>query len=44
MAGAGVGTSGGSVSFNVSENNWLGEGIKLSAFVDLTEESIKRRN
>ncbi len=41
MAGAGVGTSGGSVSFNVSENNWLGEGIKLSAFVDLTEESIK---
>ena len=25
-AGAGVGTSGGTVAFNIKENNWLGQG------------------
>ena len=28
-AGAGVGTNGGSFAFNITENNWLGEGKKL---------------
>ena len=28
-AGAGTGTSGSSISFGVSENNYLGEGVKL---------------
>ena len=30
MAGAGVGTDGTSFQFAVSENNWLGRGIKLT--------------
>ena len=28
-AGAGIGTEGGSFAFNISENNWLGEGKKI---------------
>ena len=28
MAGAGVGTNGGTVAFGVSENNFLGRGIQ----------------
>lgn len=40
-AGAGIGTSGGSFSFNVTENNWLGKGIELSTFVDLSPESMQ---
>ena len=28
-AGAGIGTSGGTVGFNISENNWLGQGKQL---------------
>ena len=40
-AGAGFGTSGGSVGFGVSENNYLGKGIRLDANVTLREESIK---
>ena len=39
-AGAGVGTNGGSLSFQVSENNWLGRGIKLKSSLNLTEETI----
>ena len=38
-AGAGVGTSGGSFAFNISENNWLGEGISLSSYFDLSSSS-----
>ena len=34
MAGAGVGTSGGTISFGVSENNFLGRGVEFSS--DLT--------
>ena len=41
MAGAGVGTSGGTVSFGVKENNYLGKGIKLSSDLTLNEDSIK---
>ncbi len=40
-AGAGVGTSGSSISFGVKENNYLGNGIALSSNVTLTDESLK---
>src|SRR6056300_1016684 len=41
MAGAGVGTSGGTVAFGVSENNFLGRGIEFSSDVSLSAESLK---
>jgi outer membrane protein insertion porin family len=40
-AGAGVGTSGGSVSAGINENNYLGKGISLSTDLTLDQESIK---
>ncbi len=40
-AGAGIGTAGGSFSFKVSENNWLGKGLKVSTFIDAKKESLK---
>ena len=39
-AGAGIGTSGGTLAFNVKENNWLGEGKSLEFEVQLDEESL----
>ena len=39
-AGAGVGTNGGTIAFNVSENNWLGQGKKLNFEVEVDEESL----
>ena len=39
-AGAGTGTSGSSVSFGISENNYLGEGIKLGSNIALSDKSI----
>ena len=41
MAGAGVGTSGGTVGFGVSENNYLGRGIEFSSDVSVSAESVK---
>ena len=41
MAGAGVGTGGGTVSFGVSENNFLGRGIEFSSDVSLGADSLK---
>jgi outer membrane protein insertion porin family len=41
MAGAGVGTSGGTVAFGVSENNYLGRGIEFTADVAVSVESVK---
>ena len=41
MAGAGVGTSGGTVAFGVSENNYLGRGIEFSADATVSTESLK---
>ena len=35
-AGAGVGTNGGTFAFQVSENNWLGEGKRVSFSLKLT--------
>ncbi len=40
-AGAGVGTDGGTIGFNIKENNYLGKGLKLSVGLTLNEESIK---
>ena len=41
MAGAGVGTAGGTVAFGVSENNYLGRGIEFSADATISAESLK---
>ncbi len=40
FAGAGAGTSGSSLSFGISENNYLGEGIKLGSEFNITTKSI----
>ena len=40
-AGAGVGTSGGTIGFSVKENNYLGKGISLEGSGTLSEESLK---
>ena len=40
-AGAGVGSSGGTIGFGIQENNYLGKGIELSANISINEESIK---
>ena len=39
-AGAGIGTSGGTVQFGVKENNWMGEGKSLAFDVQIDEESL----
>jgi len=41
MAGAGVGTTGGTVAFGVSENNYLGRGIEFTSDVSVSAESLK---
>ena len=41
MAGAGFGTDGGSISFGVKENNYLGKGIRFDTDLTLNTESIK---
>ncbi len=40
-AGAGVGTNGGSFAFSISENNWLGKGLKVETFAEIDEETFK---
>ena len=40
FAGAGTGTGGHSLSFGISENNYLGEGIKLGLDVSITDTSL----
>ena len=39
-AGAGVGTDGTSFMVSVSENNWLGRGIKLQSSLNVSEEKL----
>ena len=39
-AGAGIGTSGGTVAFAIKENNWLGEGKSLGFDVQIDSESL----
>ena len=41
MAGAGVGTGGGTFAFGVSENNFLGRGIAFKSDVSVGKESVK---
>ena len=41
MAGAGVGTGGGTVAFGISENNFLGRGIEFSSDISISAESLK---
>ena len=41
LAGAGYGTSGGSLTFSIKENNFLGKGIKVNNSINVTEQSIK---
>jgi outer membrane protein insertion porin family len=41
MAGAGVGTSGGTVAFGVKENNFLGRGIDFGADLSINPETVK---
>ena len=40
-AGAGIGTNGATLGFKVSENNFLGKGIKFTNSLELSTESIK---
>ncbi|MBC8308827.1 MAG: outer membrane protein assembly factor BamA [Pelagibacterales bacterium] len=41
MAGAGVGTSGGTIAFGISENNFLGRGLEFSSDITVSEETLK---
>jgi len=40
LAGAGVGTEGTSFQFSISENNWLGRGIKLQSALNVTQHKV----
>ncbi len=40
-AGAGVGTSGGTITFGVRENNYLGKGLSVDSNLTLESDSIK---
>ena len=40
-AGAGIGTTGGSLSFAVSENNWLGKGINVGTSLEFSKETFR---
>ena len=40
-AGAGVGTSGGTILFGIRENNYLGKGLSVDANVNVNSESFK---
>ncbi len=39
-AGAGIGTSGGTLAFNIKENNWLGKGNSIGLALEIDEESL----
>ena len=41
MAGAGFGTSGGTLGFGISENNFLGRGIEFGTDLSISSETIK---
>ncbi len=40
-AGAGIGTNGGTFAFNITENNWLGNGVELSTNIEVDKETLK---
>jgi len=39
--GAGVGTDGGTIGFSVSENNFLGKGVRLSTSLRVSNDTVK---
>ena len=39
--GAGVGSEGGTIGFSVSENNFLGKGVKLNTSLRLTDDTVR---
>ncbi len=41
FAGAGYGTSGGSIAFGIKENNFMGRGIEFDTNLSLSEEQIR---
>ena len=41
LVGAGVGSEGGTAQFSVSENNFLGKGVKLSTGLRVSEERVR---
>jgi len=41
MAGAGIGTGGGTVAFGVKENNFLGRGIDFGTDLSISKEAVK---
>ena len=41
LLGAGVGSEGGTAQFSVSENNFLGKGVKLSTSLRVSEERLR---
>ncbi len=41
LVGAGVGSEGGTAQFSVSENNFLGKGVKLSTGLRISEERLR---
>ncbi len=43
MAGAGIGTSGGSLTFGVRENNYMGKGLSVDGNMTIKEDSINGR-
>ena len=43
FAGAGVGTNGGTVTFGVKENNYLGKGLSVDSVLTVNPETIKGR-
>lgn len=40
-AGAGLGSSGGTLGFGLKENNWLGQGISLNSSIEIRENSLR---
>jgi outer membrane protein insertion porin family len=40
-AGAGVGSSGGTIGFGVKENNFLGKGVQLNTNIEINERTVK---
>ena len=41
LVGAGVGTEGGTAQFSISENNFLGKGVKLSTGLRISETRLR---
>ncbi len=40
-AGAGLGTNGGSFAFDITENNWMGNGVSLSTDISIDKETLR---